>query len=67
MNAGAKEQKYSKIRRRINILGFTVFIGVAAASILTTTQVFNAAWTEWWVGVGGLLVGFAVALVQFQA
>jgi STE24 endopeptidase len=64
VNEESKEQEYSKIRRRINILGGVVFVGVATAFVLTATQVFNAAWTEWWVGVGGLLFGFAIALAS---
>jgi heat shock protein HtpX len=62
VNEESRDQEYSKNRRRISFLGGVIFISAATAFILISTQVFGADWKEWWVGAGGLLVGFGVAL-----
>lgn len=64
MNEETKERKYSKIQRRINVLGGVIFIGATVVFILSATRIFNAAWTEWWVGAGGLLFGLGIALAS---
>ena len=63
MNEESRDQEYSKNQRRINVLGGIIFVSAATAFIVISTQVFSADWREWWVGIGGLLVGFVIALV----
>lgn len=62
MNEESKRREYARAKRRINILAGVTFVGVTGAFFLTATQVFNASWREWWVGVGGLSFGFAIGL-----
>jgi Zn-dependent protease with chaperone function len=62
VNEETREQEYSKIQRRINILGGVIFVGATAVFILIGTRIFDATWTEWWVGASGLLFGLGIAL-----
>lgn len=64
MDNGPKQHEYSKSRRRINILGGVIFASAVLAFTLIATQAFDATWADWWVGIGGLMVGFAVALAS---
>jgi Zn-dependent protease with chaperone function len=64
MDRRSEEQEYAKIKRRINILGALIFVGSTATFILIATQVFNAAWANWWLWPGGLLFGFSIALAS---
>jgi Zn-dependent protease with chaperone function len=64
MRVESEQRRYSKSKRRINILGLVVFASSSLIFILAITWTLNSAWTEWWVVPSSLLLGFVVALVS---
>lgn len=63
MAVNSKEHKYSKAKRRIDILGLATFVTSSIVFTLLIAWVFSRAWTEGWVLLSGLSLGFVISLV----
>jgi Zn-dependent protease with chaperone function len=67
VDSESRARRYAREKRRINIVGAVVFLAVSLALILGAQQLWDVAWSAWWLVPSGLLLGFALALAVCMA